>query len=478
MIKADVWRRCELSGKETIRLKQIENLLPFLADFTNAIVNVYAPGKKAGSVVLLVSQRPRTIFFGQGPVGGASLNLTEEPLVKYTFEQGKSIHGHRELGTGVDEASIVMITAPFFVEERTAAVITIETTRAIYESEGYGHILKMAGMLLEDNLQDYTQEIYRPMGENDGILIADKFDRIVFANLAAQRVYRVLGVLNPVGMLRKDRLLSRHITSETIKPGQPHEKELTAGGLILIMRDIPVASKGELRGRILVMEDVTALREKEKEIRLQKAVIREIHHRVKNNLQSIASLLNLQARRMKAPEAREALKESAGRVRSIATIHEYLSNRGTDAVDAMSLARNLLNNIEAMVRPDFIIIRRISGGTFSLDPATTTSFALAINEILLNIIKHAFNDDRARGTIGLTISNEADRHRLVLYDDGCGLPEDFDLETTNSLGMTLIKNFIRDDLGGTFTMENNEGRGTRAVITLPLNNSSREEVAP
>lgn len=279
-------------------------------------------------------------------------------------------------------------------------------------------------------------------------------------------------------MLRKDRLLNRHITSETIKPGQPNEREVTAGGLVLVMRDIPVESKGDLRGRIVVIEDVTALREKEKEIRLQKAVIREIHHRVKNNLQSIASLLNLQARRMKAPEAREALKESAGRVRSIATIHEYLSNRGTDMVDAMSLARNLLNNIEAMVRPDFTIIRRISGETFPLNPAMTTGFALAINEILLNIIKHAFNDNRVRGTIGLTISNGADCHRLVLYDDGCGLPDDFDLENINSLGITLIKNFIRDDLGGTFIMENNEGRGTRAVITLPLDTGRREEVIP
>lgn len=108
----------------------------------------------------------------------------------------------------------------------------------------------------------------------------------------------------------------------------------------------------------------------------------------------------------------------------------------------------------------------------------TTGFALAINEILLNIIKHAFNDNRVRGTIGLTISNEADCHRLVLYDDGCGLPDDFDLENINSLGITLIKNFIRDDLGGTFIMENNEGRGTRAVITLPLDTGRREEVVP
>lgn len=193
MIKADIWRRCELSGKEIVRLKQIENLLPFLADFTNAIVNVYVPGKTAGTIVLLVSERPRTIFFGSGPVGGALLNLSEEPLVKYTFEEGRPIHGHREIGTGVDEASIVMTAAPVFADGRTAAVVTIETTKETYDSGGYNHILKAARLLLEDNLQDYAQEMYRPIRETDGILIADKFDRIVFANLAAQRVYRVLG---------------------------------------------------------------------------------------------------------------------------------------------------------------------------------------------------------------------------------------------------------------------------------------------
>ncbi len=476
MIKADTWRRCSLSGKETVRLKQIIHLLPFLADFANAIVNVYVPGKNDGEYVLLATERPHTLFFVSGPVGGSLVGVNEEPLVQYTFQQGKPIHGRREIGTGADEASIVMITQPVIIDNVTAAVITIETTVETYNSEGYGHIINTAGILLEDSGRDYTEDIYRPIGETDGIIITDKHDRIILANLAALRIYRVLGVRNPVGMLRKDRMLTRHVTSETVKPGQPNEKEITAGGLILVVRDIPIETGGQLRGRIVVIEDVTALRDKEKEIRIQKAVIREIHHRVKNNLQSIASLLNLQARRMKAPEAKEALKESAGRVRSIATIHEYLSNRGTDMVDAMSLAQNLLNNIEAMVRPDFIIIRRISGDTFQLTPAMTTGFALAINEILLNIIKHAFNDNRVRGTIGLVITNEEDCHRLVVYDDGCGLPDDFDLENTRSLGTTLIKNFIRDDLGGTFIMENNDGRGTRAVITLPLDNSGREEV--
>ncbi len=476
MIKADTWRRCKLSGKETARLKQIINLLPFLADFANAIVNVYVPSNVDGEYVLLATERPHTLFFVSGPVGGSLVGVNEEPLVQYTFQQGKSIHGHREIGTGADEASIVMITQPVIIDNSTAAVITIETTAETYNSEGYGHIINTAGILLDDSVRDYTEDIYRPIGETDGIIITDKHDRIILANLAALRIYRVLGVRNPVGMLRKDRMLTRHVTSETVKPGQPNEKEITAGGLVLVVRDIPIEAGGQLRGRIVVIEDVTALRDKEKEIRIQKAVIREIHHRVKNNLQSIASLLNLQGRRMKVPEAREALKESAGRVRSIATIHEYLSNRGTDMVDAMSLAQNLLNNIEAMVRPDFIIIRRISGDTFQLTPAMTTGFALAINEILLNIIKHAFNDNRVRGTIGLVITNEEDCHRLVVYDDGCGLPDDFDLENTRSLGTTLIKNFIRDDLGGTFIMENNDGRGTRAVITLPLDNSSREEV--
>ena len=109
MIKADTWRQCRLTGSETVRLKQIINLLPFVADFANAIVNVYVPSKNEGELVLFATERPHTIFFVSGPVGGSLLDLQEEPLVKYTFEKGKSIHGHREIGTGADEASIVMI---------------------------------------------------------------------------------------------------------------------------------------------------------------------------------------------------------------------------------------------------------------------------------------------------------------------------------------------------------------------------------
>ena len=242
-----------------------------MADFANAIVNVYVPSKNEGELVLFATERPHTIFFVSGPVGGSLLDLQEEPLVKYTFEKGKSIHGHREIGTGADEASIVMITMPIISDHRTIAVVTIETTEETINSEGYGHIIKAATNLIEDTSRDYTEDIYRPIGETDGVLIADRHDRIVFANLAAQRIYRVLGVSNPVGMLRRDRMLTRHVTSETVKPGQPNEKEITAGGLVLVMREIPVEASGNPKGCIVVVEDVTALREKEKEIRIQKA---------------------------------------------------------------------------------------------------------------------------------------------------------------------------------------------------------------
>ena len=118
------------------------------------------------------------------------------------------------------------------------------------------------------------------------------------------------------------------------------------GNLVLIRRDIPINEAGNLLTRIVILSDVTEIRKKDKELKIKSAVIQEIHHRVKNNLQTIASLLRLQARRSNSMEVKEALKESVNRILSISVVHEFLSQQGDENIDVMEVTKNILQLIQ------------------------------------------------------------------------------------------------------------------------------------
>ena len=175
--------------------------------------------------------------------------------------------------------------------------------------------------------------MYRAISSRDGIIITDKNERIIFANMVASRIYHVLGVSNLLGCHLFDRQLTLHIRKETILPRCPYEKEIEVGNLVLIRRDIPINEAGNLLTRIVILSDVTEIRKKDKELKIKSAVIQEIHHRVKNNLQTIASLLRLQARRSNSMEVKEALKESVNRILSISVVHEFLSQQGDENIN-------------------------------------------------------------------------------------------------------------------------------------------------
>ena len=115
-----------------------------------------------------------------------------------------------------------------------------------------------------------------------------------------------------------------HITKETVASQRPQEKELEAGGLILVQRDIPIMEGGSMLQRVVIISDITEVRLKDKQIKIKSAVIQEIHHRVKNNLQTIASLLRLQSRRSQSGEVKAALQESVNRILSISVVHAGL----------------------------------------------------------------------------------------------------------------------------------------------------------
>lgn len=154
-------------------------------------------------------------------------------------------------------------------------------------------------------------------------------------------------------------------------------------------------------------------------------MIQEIHHRVKNNLQTIASLLRLQARRSNSMEVKEALKESVNRILSISVVHEFLSQQGDENIDVMEVTKNILQLIQQnMLDSHFKLETEFIGETIILPSKQASNLALIINELILNSIEHGFLG-RNYGKIGLKISQSDEAYIIELYDNGNGLPEIF-----------------------------------------------------
>jgi len=234
------------------------------------------------------------------------------------------------------------------------------------------------------------------------------------------------------------------------------------------LRVLPLICEGKPAGGITLCVDTTALRDRERQLVTKDATIREIHHRVKNNLQTVAALLRLQSRRIQAPEAKTALKDAVSRVQSIAVVHEILSQSYDETVRFDAVADQLLAMV-GDVAASSGTVRSHREGSFGVVPAdAATALALALTELCQNAVEHGL----ASSSGSVVVVPKRDRELLILdvINDGSQLPDGFDMGATGSLGLSIVRTLV-EDLGGTFTLSNNpDGQGTTARIEVKLTN--------
>jgi two-component sensor histidine kinase len=245
--------------------------------------------------------------------------------------------------------------------------------------------------------------------------------------------------------------------------------DIENGSAIVLLRSIPLARRGQHVGAIVFLQDVTDVRRRERALISKDATIREIHHRVKNNLQTVAAMLRLQARRASTPEAREALAEAELRVSAIAVVHESLTADVGEQVDfdaivdrIIGLVRDLAPAYAGGAEPPSIA-REGTLGQLSADQATP--LAMVVSELLHNAVEHA---SAAAITVGLQ-RRTAYGHDLVdltVLDDGCGLPDGFDA-TETGLGLSIVQALVSGDLRGTCEFAGN-AEGTTVSVAFPV----------
>jgi PAS domain S-box-containing protein len=311
----------------------------------------------------------------------------------------------------------------------------------------------------------------------DGIITADERGRVETFNAAAERMFgysadeitresvgRLLSAEARDGGARGDVILDEAIGSRREAAGRRKD-----GASFPVELNVGEVNFAERRIFTLILRDITERRREEEKIRAslreKEILLKEIHHRVKNNLQIISSLLNLQSAHIRDPRALEVFKEGQGRVRSMALIHEKLYQSADLArVDFSEYIRNLAAYLFRSYEVNAgAVTLNVEAEDVLLGVDTAIPCGLIINELVSNSLKHAF-PGATRGAINITLRPDGgERLTLCVSDDGVGLPEGFDLLDTPSLGLQLVNTLARQ-LGG--EVEVGDGAGARFSITF------------
>ncbi len=244
----------------------------------------------------------------------------------------------------------------------------------------------------------------------------------------------------------------------------PWRTDIEARGVTVSLRAIPLRDRGERVGAIVLCRDVTELRHQEQELITKDATIREIHHRVKNNLQTVASLLRIQARRSHSDEARESLNQAMRRVAAIAVVHDTLSEGINQIVDFdVVFDRVLLLIAEVASNHNTKVHTKSSGSFGELPSAYANPLALALTELVTNAVEHGLADREGRVEIIATRTEETLSVRIL--DNGVGLPEG---KVGSGLGTQIVRTLIQGELGGIIDWHTMVGSGTEVTIDIPL----------
>jgi two-component sensor histidine kinase len=196
------------------------------------------------------------------------------------------------------------------------------------------------------------------------------------------------------------------------------------------------------------------------------ATIREIHHRVKNNLQTVAALLRLQARRTGSAEAKEALSEAVRRVTSIAMVHETLSQTLDEDVKFDGICDQMAATVLDLAATGDRPARFRRAGSFGTVPGeVATALALVLSELLQNAVEHAYAGNG--GELELRVTRTSSGLEVVVADDGAGLPPDFALESSTRLGLQIVRSLVVGELRGTIALRPRLPHGTEAVVAVP-----------
>ena len=310
-----------------------------------------------------------------------------------------------------------------------------------------------------------------PPRVGDGVVVLDGDARVTFASPNAVNALHRIGVVRSiVGSSFPDMGIESSAVATALSSALPAIEEIERRPeTIVLVHAIPLLNEGVAVGAAVLVRDVTDLRRRDRLLLSKDAAIREVHHRVKNNLQTISSLLRLQSRRVEDKSAKEALLEAEHRIRAIAAVHEILASEPGDQVHFSEIVPTLIQLARDSDMIDRPIEVHTKGEVGDISGDVATPLALVVAELLQNCVEHGFfHDDHVASRIELSFfRTDDDILEVTVHDNGVGFPRGFDINLTRSLGLAIVRDLVQTQLGGAISVANDDG----AVVQLriPLN---------
>jgi two-component system, sensor histidine kinase PdtaS len=437
--------RPRLSAAAAEHLHRLMAGWQLIADLAFADLLLFLPVHATPNFRIVGQLRPytaRTLY--PADLVGEVVSPTWHPYVERAWREGRRQASAEPIF--IDAEAVRVETVPVRHRGEVVAVLSVESPETPARPTGR---LEAAYLGAADALLEMVAAGTFPFGEahdtasprvGDGLVVLDASGRVEFASPNATSAFRRMGTnALPLGQPLPQR--AAVLVAEAMAGRRPVEAEIEADGAVTDVRIVPLLRGSGRRGALVLVREVTELRRRDRVISRREATIREVHHRVKNNLQTVAALLRLQARRLgDHPMAVAALEDSVRRIASIALVHETLTEEFEGAVDMAEVAGRVVRMLEGSLgREDVRIELRAS--SVPVDAAVATPLAVVLNELVQNAVEHGLGGGPGTVTVELH-GGGRDPVDLEVRDGGGGPPAGQRETDGGGLGLRLVRALV------------------------------------
>ena len=454
-------QRTNLSKEDSTHLQQLIGEWGMLADLCFADMLLYLR-QESGEWVVAAQVRPatgQTIY--RSDLVGTPASEEETIILEAASVTGAIQEGELRKQESFD--SVYVMAIPVQGSDGPIGVLSREWSTQVSRQPGelertYLQIFqRIAAMIVQGSFpfKGRVADLSAAPRVGDGALVLDGRGVIEYASPnAVSALHRVGITSNVVGQSLSELGFADSPLRQSFERRAPVIEEFDqTPEVTLLVRCLPIMENDVVTGGLILLRDVTEVRRRDRMLLSKDATIREIHHRVKNNLQTISSLLRLQARRLTSPEAKAAVQESVRRIRTIALVHETLSREPGDEVAFIEIVRPLMRLAEeGLQSPDRPVSFVVQGDGGRLPATIATPLSVVLTELLQNAVDHGFPEGSDGGTVVVQLGGTDEEIHLKVINDGRGLDPQFDLEGATGLGLSIVRTLVTTELNGSITM--------------------------
>lgn len=440
-------------------LLDVSHALPFIGNLESGDTYINVLTRDGESVVVAQYRHPDCDLYKRDVIGEIE-RKEDEPAVYRALEYG--LPGRGLIGI-IDDRKIVVrhTVGPIFNDDhQVIGSLTYEYLNSGSDTEPIRIMDKDGKSALSDSRMDKLISNLQ-----EGFLIYDEAGVCTFANARAEELYRKIGCQEGIiGRSYEELSLSKGCSRGEIADCGTVKNEVQIGQYVFEENINAIGEDGEFQGILVILRDKTRIRQMEDEIAYRAALIHEVHHRVKNNLQTIISLIGLESAQKQDEDVKAFAKTITGYIRSMSTTYDLLAHTETESVDLKAMLSRIMDSVlESWNVRGCRIHVDISGDDLELPEHVASTVALIVNELVTNSIKYAFCG-REAGSIYLTIEKGDDCSWIMVRDDGCGLEVEGGGKQRKGLGLRLIESLVKSSLKGTLVISGGSGTAVKFSI--------------